>query len=61
MVLDKDDGNVFVKPEVVILRKGACFGVCISLRIFMCIRSFYKTYSTTYYNKYRTIDTCGPS
>ena len=27
VVLDKDDGNVFVKPEVVILRKGACFGV----------------------------------
>ena len=27
VVLDKDDGNVFVKPEVVVLRKGACFGV----------------------------------
>ena len=29
VVLDKDDGNVFVKPEVVVLRKGACFGVSV--------------------------------
>ncbi len=27
VVLDQDDGNVFVKPETVTLRKGACFGV----------------------------------
>ncbi len=27
VVLDKDEGNIFVKPEVVVLRKGACFGV----------------------------------
>ena len=29
VVLDQDDGNVFVKPEVVVLRKGACFGVSV--------------------------------
>ena len=27
VVMDRDDQSVFVKPEVVILRKGACFGV----------------------------------
>ena len=26
VVMGKDDQSVFVKPEVVILRKGACFG-----------------------------------
>lgn len=26
VVLDKDEGNVFIKPEVVALRRGACFG-----------------------------------
>ncbi len=33
VVLDKDDGNVFVKPEVVILTKGACFGVSIHVKL----------------------------
>ena len=36
VVLDKDDQDVFVKREQVILRKGACFGVSI-FRLFLCL------------------------
>lgn len=27
VLLEKDDTGIFVKPEVVVLKKGACFGV----------------------------------
>ena len=27
VAIDKDDTGIFMKPEVVVLRKGACFGV----------------------------------
>ena len=33
VLLEKDDTGIFVKPEVVVLRKGACFGVSDQLTV----------------------------
>ena len=59
VIMEKDDTGVFIKPEVVVLRKGACFGVSDRNVTRSMFRDCLKTYIfVIYFNTLKLFKLC---